>query len=192
MLSAVSTQRVRGDQKLARLRDIIAENSIIHREVKLASGGVSDVYFDMKMSLLNPEGANLAADLILDILGNEKVDAVGGLALGACPIVSALCVKAFDQQKSLKPFYVRKEPKKHGTQKLIEGGPLEKGSRVVIVDDVTTKGKSVLLAVKAVRDLGCSVNKVVTVLDRLQGARENLAKEGIELVALFTRDNFSV
>jgi orotate phosphoribosyltransferase len=191
MLSAVSTQPLRGEQKLARLRDIIIKKSIMHGDFKLASGGVSKIYFDMKMSLLDPEGATLAADLILEILDNEKVkvDAVGGLALGACPIVSALCIKVYEQNKTLKTFYVRKDPKEHGTQKLIEGGPLVEGSRVIIVDDVTTAGSSVLRAIKAVRDLHCHVTKVITVVDRLQGAREKLAKERIELVSLLTRDD---
>jgi orotate phosphoribosyltransferase len=174
-----------------RLREIIAEKSLTRGRFKLASGSESSVFFDMKMTLLDPEGATLAADLILDLLGGEKVDAVGGLVIGACPIVSAICVKSWMRERPLQGFYVRKEPKERGTRKLIEGN-LEAGSVAVILEDVTTEGNSALRAVHAARDLGCTVSKVVTVVDRMQGAREKLSQEGIELIALFTRDDFPV
>ena len=175
----------------ARLRDLIAQRSLTHGQFKLASGGESNIFFDMKTTLLDPEGASLTADLILDMLGEEGPDAIGGLVLGACPVVSAVCVKSAERGRPVPGFYVRKEPKGRGTNKLIEGN-LEPGWRVVVVEDVTTEGNSALKAVRAVRDEGCTVIKVMTVVDRLQGARENLAKEGLELVPLFTRDDFSV
>jgi orotate phosphoribosyltransferase len=175
----------------ARLRDIIAERSLTRGQFKLASGGESNIFFDMKTTLLDPEGAALAAALILDMLGQDQVDAIGGLVIGACPVVSAVCVTSAGRGRPVPGFYVRKEPKGRGTNKLIEGN-LEPGWRVVVVEDVTTEGNSALKAVRAVREHGCTVVKVVTVVDRLQGARENLKKEGIELAALFTRDDFSV
>jgi orotate phosphoribosyltransferase len=181
-----------GETKRSRLRDIIARRSIFRGEFKLASGGASNLFFDMKMTLLDPEGADLAADLILDALAADPVDAVGGLVIGACPIVSALSVKSLGRKGAPRSFfYVRKEPKDRGTRKLIEGN-LEEGSRVAIVEDVTTEGNSALRAVAAVRELGCTVKTVVTVVDRLQGARDNLANNGVGLVSLFTRDDFSV
>ncbi len=174
-----------------RLREIIADKSLTRGRFKLASGGESDIFFDMKTTLLDPEGAALAADLVLDLLAGERVDAVGGLVLGACPVVSAVCLKSGERGRPIPGFFVRKEPKGRGTDKLIEGN-LEPGWRVVVVEDVTTEGNSALRAAQAVRDAGGTVAKVVTVVDRLQGARENLAKEGLELAALFTRDDFSV
>ena len=175
----------------ARLRDIIAERSLTRGQFKLASGGESNIFFDMKTTLLDPEGALLTGTLIVDMLGDEKVDAIGGLVLGACPVVSAVCMKSAERGRPIPGFYVRKEPKGRGTNKLIEGN-LEPGWRVVVVEDVTTEGNSALRAVRAVREQGCTVAKVVTVVDRLQGARENLKSEGLDLAALFTRDDFSV
>lgn len=181
----------KNSQARARLREIIAAKSLTRGQFKLASGSESNIFFDMKMTLLDPEGAALAADLILDLLAGESVDAIGGLVLGACPVVSAVSLKSGERGRPIPGFFVRKEPKGRGTNKLIEG-ILPPGARVVVVEDVTTEGNSALRAVKAVRAEGGQVAKVVTVVDRLQGARENLAKEGLELTALFTRDDFSV
>lgn len=180
-----------GPKARARLRDLIAERSLTRGQFKLASGGESNIFFDMKTTLLDPEGASLAGDLILDMIEDVEPQAIGGLVLGACPVVTAVCVKSAERGRPIPGFYVRKEPKGRGTNKLIEGN-LEPGWRVVVVEDVTTEGNSALRAVRAVRDEGCAVAKVVTVVDRLQGARENLEKEGLELAPLFTRDDFSV
>ena len=180
------------ETKRSRLRNIIAERSVCRGDFKLASGGKSNLFFDMKMTLLDPEGADLAADLILEALAADPVDAVGGLVIGACPIVSALSVKSLGRAGAPHSFfYVRKEPKERGTKKLIEGN-LEEGSKVAVVEDVATEGNSALRAVAAVRELGCTVKTVVTVVDRLQGARENLAGHGVGLVSLFTRNDFPV
>ena len=173
-----------------RLREIITERSLTRGHFKLASGGESGIFFDMKTTLLDPEGASLTADLILDMVKDDEPQAIGGLVLGACPLVSAVCVKSAVRGQPIAGFYVRKEPKGRGTNKLIEGN-LEPGWRVVVVEDVTTKGNSARKAVQAVREHGALVATVVTVVDRLQGARENL-EEGIELSAIFTRDDFSV
>lgn len=184
--AAAPAERAR---RLARLAEIIRERSYLTgREFKLASGAVSNVYFDMKMTLLDPEGINLAADLILDIIDLDSLDAVGGKALGACPIVDALCLKS-QARKPVKGFYVRKEPKTRGTRKWIEG-PLADGSRVILVEDITTTGGSVLDAVEHVGEHGCQVSRVVSIVDRLEGAETNLRAHGIELLSLFTMDDF--
>lgn len=104
-------------------------------------------------------------------------------------IVDALCVKSF-ARRPLVGFYVRKEPKNTGTRQMIEG-PLNDGTRVILVEDVTTKGGSALKAARIVRDdLGCTVAKIVSVVDREAGAAANMAAEGIELVSLFTMADF--
>ena len=180
----------KNDDKSSRLRDLIAQRSVLTGgEFKLASGGQSSVFFDMKMTLLTPDGAGLAGDLILQSLRGEKIDAIGGLVLGACPIVDAVCVRSADTDAPINAFYVRKEPKDHGTDKLIEG-PLKPGARVVVVEDVTTRGNSALKAVEAARAEGCEVVRVVTIVDRLEGAADNLKAHGVALSALFTRDDF--
>lgn len=178
--------------KKERLKQIIAEKSLKTGDFVLASGARSNYLFDLKTTLLDPEGANIVADLILENLANEDVDAIGGLELGACPIVSAVCVKSYLAGKPIKSFYVRKEKKDRGSNKLIEGCTLNKGDRVVMLEDVTTKGGSVMNAVKAARDEGCVVLKVISVVNRLEGAKENLANEGIILESLFTKDDFEI
>jgi orotate phosphoribosyltransferase len=153
----------------------------------LSSGEHSKVFFDVKMTSLNPEGAWLAADLILDMVKGQKIEAVGGIAVGACPIVSAICVRSYERGEPIPAFYVRKEEKKHGTQKKIEGLELHKGARVLIVDDVATKGGSMLDAINPVKALGCVIAKTIVVVDREQGAKERLKAEGYDLEAIFMR-----
>lgn len=174
-----------------RLKEIIIEKSLKTGNFKLASGATSTYLFDLKPTLLDPEGANISADLILEMISGD-IDAVGGLELGACPIVSAVCVKSFLKNRPIKSFYVRKEKKDRGTQKLIEGCELNKGDKVVILEDVTTKGGSVMNAINEARSKGCQVVKVISVVNRLEGAKENLAKEGIELESILTRDDFDI
>ncbi len=175
-------------KELTRLREIIAGQSIRWGKFRLASGAESDVFVDMKMTLLQPEGLSLTSELILRLIEGDQADAIGGLVLGACPIVDAVCLKSYGR-RPIKGFYVRKEAKSRGTRKTIEG-PLEPGSKVVLVEDVTTTGGSALKAVEAVRALGCEARKLVTVVDRGEGAEENLRRHEIELVALFTLADF--
>ena len=175
--------------KRARLKALISAKSVLTGgDFKLASGGQSSVFFDMKMTLLDPEGINLVADLMLQLLEGERVDSIGGLVLGACPIVDAITLKAYPARR-ISGFYVRKEPKARGTNKMIEG-PLAPGAACVMVEDVTTQGSSVLKAVTEARAIGCTVGTVLTCVDRQQGARERLKAEGIALRPLFTMDEF--
>ncbi len=173
----------------ARLRQLISEKALSSGgSYELASGKTSSFFFNMKPVIFWPEGSRLIADAILDVLESEHVDYVGGLESGAIPI-AAIVVERSLERKPISGFFVRKSPKEHGVRKLIEGN-LKPGSKVILVEDVTTTGGSVLRAVKAVRELGCTVTKIVTVVDRLEGAEENLSEHGIQLVALFTRDDF--
>jgi orotate phosphoribosyltransferase len=177
--------------KKERLKQIITEKSLKTGDFILASGARSTYLFDLKPTALDPEGANLIADLLLEMIGAD-IDAIGGLELGACPIVSAVCVKSYLAGRPIKSFYVRKAQKERGSKKLIEGCELKSGDRVIMLEDVTTKGGSVLDAIKAAQNEGCEVVKVLSIVDRLQGATENLAKEGVELASVFTRDDFDI
>ena len=173
----------------SRLKDLIAEQSVIRgREMRLASGGTTNIYFNLKKTMFDPEGSNLIAEAFLDILKDQEVDCIGGLAMGAVPIIAAVCVRSISD-RPIPGFFVRKEIKEHGTKALIDGR-FEKGSNVVLLDDVTTTGGSVLVAVRAVRENEGHVSKVITLVDRQEGARENLEKEGIELMAVYTKDEF--
>ena len=181
-----------GSASLNRLVEIIRDNSLTKgNELILASGRTSTFYFDMKATTFDPEGSNLIADLILEKISSEEVDYIGGLEMGAVPIIVGVSLRGYLIGRSIPGFFVRKKAKQHGTRKLIERD-LARGSRVLMVDDVTTTGGSVMKAVTAVRNEGCVVNKVITVVDREEGASENLAKAGIELVPLLTASDFNI
>ena len=138
--------------------------------IKLASGKMSSVYFDGRKVTLEPEGITLFARAILELVRLDSIDAVGGPSIGADPIATAVSILAYlDKGKKIPAFLVRKEPKKHGLQKLIEGCDLKSGMRVLIVEDVVTTGQSVEGAVKAVEALGAKVEQIVCLVDRGEG-----------------------
>lgn len=175
--------------KRARLLGIIRRNSLLRdRDFVLASGRSSSFFFDMKRTMFDPEGASLAAELLFDRIGDEDVEYIGGLETGAIPIVAALCARTWPQ-KPIKGFFVRKESKGHGTDQRIDG-LLEPGSRVILFEDVTTTGGSVMQAADAVRERHCTILKIITIVDRLEGAAENFRNAGIEFDALFTWREF--
>lgn len=173
-----------------RLLEIIRHKSLLTKggPFKLASGEVSNYYLDMKPTTFDPEGIFLVAEIIIELLSQDhNIDSIGGLELGAVPIIAAVNQRSWPE-RPIGGFVVRKEKKGHGTDKKIDGN-FKDGTTVVLFDDVTTKGGSVMQAVRAVRDRGATVTKIITVVDRLEGAAENLAKAGIELVPIFTKDD---
>lgn len=175
------------EEKRARLLAIIREKSFLTEggPFKLASGGSSDYYLDMKPTMFSPEGLNLIADIVYGMLRDDRsVAAVGGLELGAVPIANAVSMRSFSE-RPVDAFVVRKEKKDHGTAQKIDGN-FRDNSHVVLFEDVTTRGGSVMEAVHAVRSRGATVTKIITIVDRLEGAVENLQKEGIALEAVFT------
>ncbi|HET9904499.1 MAG TPA: orotate phosphoribosyltransferase [Xanthobacteraceae bacterium] len=177
----------------ARLKDLIRARSFGRGKVKLASGRESDFYFDMKPTMLHPAGAAWLAELTLDAIEGLEVDAVGGLEMGAVPLAATAAAFSHLRGRPLTAFFVRKRPKEHGAQKLVEGLPKGEslaGRRVVIVEDVATTGGSAIQAVKAVRDEGAEIALVLTMVDRQEGAAETFATEGIPFRALFTADEF--
>ncbi len=168
-----------------RLLEIIKQKSLLLGEFKLASGGTSNFYLDIKRTAFDPEGSVLISEIICGMLKDDTdVDSIGGLELGAVPIVSGVVARSWPG-RPLNGFVVRKEKKGHGTDKQIDGN-FKPNTTVVLFDDVTTKGGSVMQAVRAVRAQGATVKRIITIVDRLQGAEENLKKEGIELEAIFT------
>lgn len=171
-----------------RLRDLIARRSLLQGDFTLASGRQSSLFFDMKRTMLDPEGANLIADAVLDAIGDRAVDAVGGLVMGAVPVVAVVCAKSAGR-RPLQGFFVRKEVKDHGTARRIDGN-LAAGDRVVILEDVTTTGGSALLAVDAVREAGAEVVAVLTIVDRKEGAADAFAAAGVPFEALLAREDF--
>ncbi len=153
----------------------------------LASGRTSHYYVDGRKVTLSAEGAALIGAAVLQSLADlPEVVAVGGLTMGADPIVGAtLAVAGAGGRPGLRGFLVRKEAKGHGTGQLVEG-PLVAGETVVIVDDVATTGGSSLQAVSAVEAMGCRVARVISVLDRLEGAEKAFAARGLDFQAIVT------
>jgi orotate phosphoribosyltransferase len=177
-----------------RLIDLIKQRSFQEGpEFKLASGKTSTFYFNMKPTMLDSEGAYLIASLILDRLEDMEVDLIGGLEMGAVPIASSVAAVAFTQERKLPAFFVRKQAKEHGTQSLVEGlasGESMAGKKIVVVEDVTTTGGSALKAADILKEAGATVQCVLTVVDRLDGAEETFAGAGLRFERLLTLDDF--
>lgn len=175
------------------MKEIIAERSFGLGEVTLASGRKSHFYFNLKPTMLDPEGAALLAQLTLEALASEKVDYLGGLEMGAVPISGAVAAMSWIAGKPIPNFFVRKKPKEHGAKLLVEGlvrGASLAGSRVAIIEDVTTTGESALKAANAAKESGAAVALVLTIVDRQEGARETFEKARLSFRALFTADEF--
>jgi orotate phosphoribosyltransferase len=172
-----------------KLKAIIKELSYEKRKVTLASGRESDFYFDGKQTTLHPEGGYLTGKLFFDAIKDvEGVEGVGGLTLGADPIATATSVVSFLEKKPVPAFIIRKEPKGHGTGAWLEGRKnFKPGSKVVIVEDVVTTGGSSMKAIRRAEEEGLKVLGVVTLVDREEGGRENIEKEGYWLKAIFTK-----
>jgi orotate phosphoribosyltransferase len=172
-----------------RLLTILSRDAYARKNVILSSGRPSHYYIDCRTVTLSAEGAFLTAKLILAALAGSPVRAIGGLTLGADPIVAAVAALSFAQNQPLQAFIVRKESKKHGQARSIEGPALPPGAPVAIVDDVATTGGSILKAIARVKDeTDWQISRVLCLVDRQEGAREILAREGYQLLALFTGD----
>jgi orotate phosphoribosyltransferase len=168
-----------------RLVTVLRERSYRRMRVTLASGRESDFYVDGKQTTLHAEGAWLVGNLTWERLRPE-VTAVGGLTLGADPIVAATAAISFHRGRPVDAFIVRKEPKGHGTGQWIEGR-VAPGARVAIVEDTTTTGGSLLKAIDRAEAAGLRVVQCLTVVDREEGAAEALAARGFHLEALVRR-----
>jgi orotate phosphoribosyltransferase len=160
-----------------RLGQLLRERSLLFGDFTLASGKKSSFYFDSKRTTLLPEGAYLTAAEILRVLREARIeaDAIGGMTLGADPIVCPIAALSHLSGPPLRAFIVRKETKEHGTGRRIEG-LLEPGSRVVIVDDVVTTGGSTLAAIEAAEAAGHTIVAVVCIVDREEGGTEKLSR----------------
>ncbi len=176
------------------LLDLILEVSFRRQKVTLASGAESDFYLDLRQTLMRPRGVALAGKLVLEKLGEgPAVEAVGGMAVGAVPLVGAVLAAAAarDPSSPLLGFFVRKEAKGHGLGRRIEGG-FRPGQTVALVEDTMTTGGSTLQALDAVLEEGGKVARVLCLVDRGEGAAEAIASRGLALEALFGRADLPV
>lgn len=149
----------------------------------LTSGKKSSYYFDGRLLSLDPEGAYLIGQVLLPVLREAGVNAVGGPTLGADPIVTAVALSSHLQGDPIPAFIVRKEAKGHGMGRAVEG-PLAPGSRVAIIDDTCTTGGSLFSAIEAAEASQCTVVKVVALLDRHEGGGDELRRRGYDFVAI--------
>lgn len=182
------------------LRRILAVRTFKRGAFTLVSGRTSRIYFNVKATMMHPEGAALCARGLLVELRSIPVDYVGGLEMGAVPLLGAVAAMSYEAGDPIPSFFVRKSPKFHGTQVLIEGlddvgGDAREtlaGKRVVLIDDVATSGMSILKAADRIAEAGGVMSHAIVILDREEGAAEALAARGIELRALFTAADLGV
>jgi len=185
----MSVDALRGE-----LRDLIVELCVERRPVTLSSGKQSDFYLDLRRLLMRPRGLRLAGELTLaKLMVGPWVDAVGGMAVGAVPLVAAVLAAAahHDPAPKLVGFFVRKEAKKHGLGNRLEGA-FAPGQTVALVEDTTTTGGSTLDALDAVTEAGGKVARVLCLVDRGEGAAEAFAARGVTLEPLFTRSDLGL
>lgn len=181
----MSTDMLEHKRRLARL---LKEKSYKEGNFVLTSGKKSDYYFDCRVTALSAEGSWLIGVLFNDLLADLAIKGIGGMTLGADPLVSATTVISHERGRPLNGLLVRKEAKSHGTGQFVEGlGNFVKGDSVAMVEDVVTTGGSLLKACERVTACGINIAAVCCILDREEGGREALAEAGYNLLALFTR-----
>ncbi|MCI6931011.1 MAG: orotate phosphoribosyltransferase [Methanobrevibacter boviskoreani] len=162
---------------------LLKENKVFEQgHFVLASGKESNYYVNMKRAITNPEILKTIADLITEKISEDNIDKIAGPALGAVPIATAASLES-----KIPLLMIRKEKKSYGTSKQIEG-ELNNGDNVIVVEDVTTTGGSLLKAIKVIQDNGGIVKRAFVVVDRQEGAKEAFEKEGITLEPLISVD----
>jgi orotate phosphoribosyltransferase len=172
------------------LVQLIKDLAVVHGKVTLSSGIEADYYVDLRRATLHHKAAPLIGKVMLQMLeaAGLKPSAVGGLTMGADPVATAMLHQAAAQGIALDAFVVRKEAKKHGMGRQVEG-PSVVGRDVVVLEDTSTTGGSPLTAAKALVEAGANVLAVATVVDRDTGAREAIESEGFRyLSAISLRD----
>ncbi len=171
-----------------RLAKLLLEKSYIEGEVVLTSGKKSNYYFDCKPTALFPEGAYLIGKIFFNML-LPHIRAVAGITLGGDPLVTAVTLISHLEKRPLPALIIRKKPKGHGTNQFIEGiANVDKNTPIAILEDVVTTGGSVIRACSLLAETGLKVSQILCVLDREEGGRENIKREGYTLTPIFTKD----
>lgn len=186
----IKTEHSTGEQQLF---DIIKARSFRRGKFTLASGRESELYFNLKPTMMSPKGALLCAHALLARIWPEKVEYVGGLEMGAVPVIAALAAISEAEGKPVKTFFVRKQPKGHGTMDMLEGlaiGESIVAAKAIVVDDVATTGGSIVKAADAVRAAGAVVDTALVIVDREEGAAEMLQVNGMRLLSVFKGREF--
>lgn len=167
-----------------RLQQLITDLAVVHGRVTLSSGREADHYVDLRRVTLHGEAAPLVGEVMLDLVGDLEIEAVGGLTMGADPVATAMLHAASRRGRRLDAFVVRKAEKAHGLQQRVEG-PSVAGRRVLVVEDTSTTGGSPLTAVAALREAGAEIVAVAVIVDRASGAEEVVRAEGLDYRAAY-------
>jgi orotate phosphoribosyltransferase len=191
MAQVAKLERTRGDGE-AELLEMIRTRSMRLGKFTLASGRESDLYLNLKPTMMDPRGAHLCAKAFLARVP-PGTDYVGGLEMGAVPVIASLAAVSDIAGAPVKTFFVRKSAKDHGTKEVVEGlatGETLAGKRVLVTDDVATTGGSVIKAIEAARAAGAVVEDALVIVDRQEGGTEALAAIGVRLASVFVGDDF--
>jgi orotate phosphoribosyltransferase len=175
-----------------RLKQLFEKEALKRGDFTLSSGKKSNYYLDGRIITLTPEGAYLAASIIIELAKDRNISAIGGPTLGADPITGAIACLVYQANLDYKTFIVRKNIKGHGMQRQVEGPQLKKNERVILVDDVATTGKALIEAKEALDSIGVVIDRAIVIVDRNEGAKENLAKVGLALESIFTIKDFGL
>ncbi len=174
------------------LTALIRHKALKFGNFTLTSGKKASYYLDGKQATLDPHGALLIAEGILDLLVKDRLpDAIGGMSIGADPITAAVVTMSAVRGTPIAGFMVRREPKGHGTNQYVEG-PVVPGNEVVIVEDVVTTGGSSLAAIQRVTAFGLQVSRVVAIVDRMEGGAQAFAQQGIPFASLLSIRDFGI
>jgi orotate phosphoribosyltransferase len=173
------------------LISLFRERALKFGDFTLASGKKASYYLDGKQVTLHSTGLRLVSQGFLDLLKDVSFDAIGGMSIGADPLVAGALTVAAEQGRDYAGFLVRKEPKGHGTKKYVEG-PVSPGMKAVLLEDVVTTGGSSILAAERAREFGMEVVLVAAVVDRMEGGRAAFAEKGIEFRSLLTIEDFGI
>ena len=183
------------DERVQRLWQIVRDHSLLIGDFTLTSGRKSNYLFQLRPTTMHPEGAAIIGELTVEFMQKNDLWAIGGLAMGAVPIVSTVAVTSYHLGWPVNAFFMRKKAKEHGAQQLFDGWlpPVseEEPEEILVIDDVTTTGGSLLQVAKTLKDMGYVVKSALSVVDREEGAVENLAAEGITLHAILARSDFA-
>jgi orotate phosphoribosyltransferase len=174
----------------AQLFDILKTKGFFRGKFILSSGKESDFYLDARLVTLSAAGAYLTGRIMLDMVKNDVIDAIGGPTLGADPMVGAIASLSHQSGRPIDTFIIRKQPKAHGKQQQLEGPALKEGASVVIIDDVATTGKAFVESIEVLQKLNIKIKKAICVIDRGEGAKEALAKYNVPMESIFTIAEF--
>lgn len=182
----------REDARWDRLHAIVEAHSLLRGDFTLTSGRKSSYLFQLRQTALHPEGAFLIGRIIVDVMRRERLACIGGLEMGAVPVVTAVAAASFEAGYPVDAFFVRKATKRHGAKERVDGH-VRDGAEVLMVDDVTTTGGSIVKAIEGLEEeRTCTVRQALSILDREEGAAENLAERGIRLVSIFRTSDFQI